>query len=61
MRNLKAFYLKVKQELRVYLLETAVITGTGNPDILLQWLDEYLNRLNEEDFSDIHFRYYITE
>lgn len=59
-RNLKAFYRKVKEELRQYMLDVAVITGSGDPDIRLRDWDLALERLREPDFSDVRFNYFIT-
>lgn len=58
-RNLKAFYQKVKEELRLYMLDIAVITGAGDPDALLRQWDSALERLREPDFNGLRFNYFI--
>lgn len=58
-RNLKEFYLKVKDELRQYMLDVAVITGSGDPDVRLKDWDSALERLREPDFSSQRFNYFI--
>lgn len=57
----KAFYLKVKDEFRPYLLDIAVVTGAGDPDELFRKWDLFFDTVNQLRLHEVRCRYYIVE